>query len=157
MANSWSNLDHLDTSHDRWCWLLGLSSLVFWHWSSWHHFLFRFHDTDVIWEGLLGPCFSSGVPWKHDLDFDAKYTLSEVDMSDSSVHIVIGWFSTVDHQAINKLHGLGTLTTQFSRYNDLTTLSTTLHDEPKHTITGPVKIKLTLVKGSSLFSMGSTT
>lgn len=39
------------------------------------------------------------------------HTLPEVDMSDGSIHIVIGWFSTVDHQTVDKLHGLGTLTT----------------------------------------------
>ena len=71
LGNDWQVFH---TSHDRCRRLLRFSSLVFRHWSSWHDLLFRFYDTDVIWERLLGSRFTSWVPWEHDLDFDTKYT-----------------------------------------------------------------------------------
>jgi hypothetical protein len=38
------------------------------------------------------------------------------------------------HESINKLHGLGTSTTNLSRHNDFATLSSRLHDETNNTI-----------------------
>jgi len=40
----------------------------------------------------------------------------------------------VDHETISELHGLGTSSAQLSGNNDLTTLSTALHDESENTI-----------------------
>jgi hypothetical protein len=45
----------------------------------------------------------------------------------------------VDHEAINELHGLGTLGTEFARHNHFATLGTALHDEAQHTIAGTGK------------------
>ena len=59
-------------------------------------------------------------------------------MSNSHINIVIGWVSTVNHQTINKFHGLGTLTTELPRHHNFTAFGSTLHDESKHTITSPV-------------------
>lgn len=63
-------------------------------------------------------------------------TLPEKDVTHGCVDVVIHRVSTVDHQAIHKLHGLGTLTSEFARHNHLTTLGTALHDEAEDTIAG---------------------
>lgn len=63
-------------------------------------------------------------------------TLPEKDVTHSCVNVVIHWVSTVDHQAIHKLHGLGTLTSEFAGHNHLATLGTALHDEAEDTIAG---------------------
>lgn len=63
-------------------------------------------------------------------------TLPQKDVTHSCVDIVIHWVSTVDHQAIHKLHGFGTLTPEFARHNHLTALGTALHDEAEHTVAG---------------------
>ena len=63
-----------------------------------------------------------------------KLTLSEKYVTDSSVDVLVAWLSRVDHKAIHKLHGLGSLTTELSRYNNLTALGTALHDESEDTI-----------------------
>ena len=40
----------------------------------------------------------------------------------------------MDHEAIDELHGLCTLGTEFARHNDFTTLGTALHHKAEHTI-----------------------
>lgn len=63
-------------------------------------------------------------------------TLPEKDVTHSCVDVVIHRVSTVDHQAIHKLHGLGTLASEFAGHDHLTTLGTALHDEAEDTIAG---------------------
>lgn len=63
-------------------------------------------------------------------------TLPQKDVTHSCVDVVIHRVSTVDHQAVHKLHGFGTLTPEFARHNHLTTLGTALHDEAEDTIAG---------------------
>ena len=67
---------------------------------------------------------------------DSKDSLSEKNVSASHVNILIDWVSRVDHQTINKLHGLGSLTSQLATDHHLATLGSGLHDEPQHTIAG---------------------
>lgn len=64
-------------------------------------------------------------------------TLPEQDVTHGCVDVVIHRVSTVDHQTIHKLHGLGTLTPEFARHNDLAALGTAFHDEAEDTIAGP--------------------
>lgn len=64
-------------------------------------------------------------------------TLPQQDVTNCCVYIVVDGVSTVDHQAIHKLHGLGPLTPQLARYHNLAALSSTLHDEPQNTIASP--------------------
>lgn len=64
-------------------------------------------------------------------------TLSEQDVSDSCINVIIGRFTAVDHQTIHKLHGFGSLATQFSRNDYFTSFGTTLHDEAKNAIACP--------------------
>ena len=60
---------------------------------------------------------------------DAKDSLSEQDVSAGHVHVLIDGVSGVDHQTVNKLHGLGSLSSQLARHNNLTSLGAGLHDE----------------------------
>lgn len=93
--------------------------------------------TVFLWtEHQLSICLASLHKWK--VNQQDKHTLPEVDMSNSHINIVIGWVSTVNHQTINKFHGLGTLTTELPRHHNFTAFGSTLHDESKHTITSPV-------------------
>jgi hypothetical protein len=52
----------------------------------------------------------------------------------SVVDEVLCWLTRVDHETISELHALGTSSTQLSGNNNLTTLSTTLHDESEDAI-----------------------
>ncbi len=42
----------------------------------------------------------------------------------------------MDHEAIGELHGLGTLSAELTRHNNLATLGTSLHDKAENTIAG---------------------
>lgn len=64
-------------------------------------------------------------------------TLSKQNVTDSRINVVVNRVSAVNHQAIHKLHGLGSLTSQLTRDNNFTTPGSTLHDETQHTIAGP--------------------
>lgn len=64
-------------------------------------------------------------------------TLPEEHMGASLVNIIPCGVASVNHQAIHKLHRLGSLTPQLARDNDLTAFGSTLHDEPKDTVAGP--------------------
>lgn len=55
-------------------------------------------------------------------------------MASSGVDEVLCWLTGVDHETIGELHGLCTSSTEFTRDDNLATLSTTLHDESKDTI-----------------------
>lgn len=55
-------------------------------------------------------------------------------MTGSVVNKVLCWLTGVDHETISELHALGTSSTQLSGNDNLTTLSTTLHDESENTI-----------------------
>ena len=65
-------------------------------------------------------------------------TLSEQHMAHGGVHIVVNRVPTVDHEAIHKLHGFSPLSSKFPRHHDLAAFGPTLHDEPQHTIAGPL-------------------
>ena len=62
---------------------------------------------------------------------DSQDTLSEEDMSASHVDVLIDRISGVDHQTINKLHGLGSLSSELAADHNLAALGTALHDEPR--------------------------
>lgn len=62
-------------------------------------------------------------------------------MTDSGVHVIVDRVSTVDHETVHELHGLGPLTPELARHDHLTALSSTLHDEAENTIAGPEEDK----------------
>lgn len=88
-------------------------------------------DTDVI-ENMQFTTLASG--W---LSSHPSLTLAKQDVADSSVHVIIDGVSTVDHQTVHKLHGLGPLAPELAGHDHLTALSTALHDEAENTIAGP--------------------
>ena len=61
-------------------------------------------------------------------------TLSEEDVTDGSIHIVLDGLTSLDHVTITELHALGTLSTQLTRDDDLATSGSSLHDETEDTI-----------------------
>ena len=59
------------------------------------------------------------------------------DLPHGGIDVVIAWVSRVDHESVDKLHSLGSLSTKLSRHDNLATLGTRLHDETEDTIASP--------------------
>jgi len=57
-------------------------------------------------------------------------------MTGGGLDVVVARISRVDHETIDELHRLGTLTTQLAGDDDLATLGAGLHDETEHTVAG---------------------
>ncbi len=113
-------------------------------------------DGDVIGERPLGAHLAGGIPRQHDFDpekvaliktlnaenqshfdsLDAEDTLAKEDVTAGGIDVVVARITTVDHESVDELHGLGSLTSQLSRNNDLATLGARLHDESEHTVAG---------------------
>merc|ERR1719445_369720 len=110
---------------------------------SWQGLLLRLNNANVIRQGDAGSVLAGGVPWQHNLNLDAKHTLSEVDVSDGIIYVVLSGLTRVDHETVSELHALGTLTTQLAADNHFATLGTRLHDETEDTIAGPSHSKTT--------------
>lgn len=91
------------------------------------------------------PLSALGIPSYPVLKGTQLLTLSEEHMAHSCVDIVVNRVSTVNHQTIHKLHGLGPLSSELPRHHNLAALGPTLHNEPKHTIAGPLEDKIHLV------------
>merc|ERR1719333_161444 len=96
--------------------------------------LLGFNDRHMIRKRLLGSNLATLIPGQHNFNLDSKDSLSQEDVSASHVNIIVDWVSGVDHQTINELHGLGSLSSQLSTDHDLATLSSGLHDETEDTI-----------------------
>merc|ERR1719474_791211 len=60
-----------------------------------------------------------------------------VDMACRHVNVVIDWISRMNHQSINKLHSLSSLTSKLATDNNFATFCTTFHEKSKDTITCP--------------------
>ena len=84
---------------------------------------------------------TSRVPVQHNLDLDAEHTLSELDVLDSALNKVVDRVTGVNHQAIDELHGLGTLTTELAGHDYLAALGARLHDEAKNTVASSLRTK----------------
>ena len=68
---------------------------------------------------------------------DSKDTLTQKNVSACDIDVVVAWVTRVDHQAVDELHGLGSLTSELAGDNDLAALSARLHDESEDTVAGP--------------------
>ena len=68
---------------------------------------------------------------------DSKDTLSEENVSACDIDIVVGWVSGVNHESIDELHGLGSLSSKLAGNNNLATLGTGLHDETEDSVASP--------------------
>ena len=67
---------------------------------------------------------------------DSQDSLPEEDVSAGHVDVLIDGISGVDHQTVNKLHSLGSLSSQLAAHHDLAALGSALHDEPENSIAG---------------------
>ena len=103
-------------------------------WFLWKDFLLWLDDLDVVWEGVSWSVLSAWVVWKHDLDLDTDDSLTELNVSDGLLDVVVDWVSRVNHESINELHGLSTLSTKLSRDDNLNSLSSRLHDETENSV-----------------------
>merc|ERR1719442_178527 len=100
--------------------------------------------------GFLGPILPVG----------SQGTLSQHNVSAGCVDVVVARITTVDHQSINKLHCFGSLSTKFSRHNDLATLGTRFHNETEDTITSTTHSQTSdklITKGFSLSNGAKST
>ena len=57
-------------------------------------------------------------------------------MSNGSVDIVVGDVSSLEHEAVLELHGLGTLGTKLAADLDFDSLGAIVHDEAQHSVAG---------------------
>lgn len=94
------------------------------------------HKGDSIREGLLGSGDTLGVPLLHNLNLNTKDTLAEQDMTNGIIDEILAGLTGMDHEALDKLHGLGTLATELTRDDNLNSLGTTLHDKVEDTRAG---------------------
>ncbi len=90
----------------------------------------------MVWKVGLWSSLASGVRWQHDLDEKTEDTLTEEHVADSAVNEDTVGVSGVDHESVDELHVLGTLSADLSRHDDLDTLGTRLHDEAHDTRAG---------------------
>ncbi|GMT20616.1 hypothetical protein PFISCL1PPCAC_11913, partial [Pristionchus fissidentatus] len=91
-------------------------------------------DVDLVGKRVLGSGGASRVVGEHDLDLDTQNSLTELDVSDGLLDVVVDGVSGVDKKTVVELHRLGTLTTELSRDNDLATLGVRLHDETEDSV-----------------------
>ena len=68
---------------------------------------------------------------------DSKDTLSEENVSACDINVVVGWVSGVNHEAVDELHGLGSLSSQLAGNDNLATLGAGLHDETEDSVASP--------------------
>merc|ERR1712019_279169 len=103
----------------------------------WQSLLLWLHDGDVVGQRPLRSNLTAGVPGQHNLDLDSQDALSEENVPAGHVHVLVDGISGVDHQTVNKLHGLGSLSSQLAAHHNLAALSSALHDEPEDSIASP--------------------
>jgi len=77
---------------------------------------------------------SSGIEGQHNGDLDTQNTLLHQNVANSGVNIRDDRVTSLDHVTIAELHGLGTLGSNFTGNDDLTTTGITLHDESDNTV-----------------------
>lgn len=93
-------------------------------------------DLDVVGEQVLGSVQSSLVVGKHDDDLHTQHTLSEEDVSDGVVDVLLPGSAGLDHVAVSVLLGLGSLGSELAGDHHLATLGAGLHHEPEHAVAG---------------------
>jgi hypothetical protein len=108
---------------------------------------FKFHNYMNLVKSLqLGVRFTYFIGNKTYISFllDSKDTLSEENVSASNIDVIVGGVSGVDHQAVDELHRLGSLTAELAGNDNLATLSSGLHDKTENSVAGPAKEKIKL-------------
>lgn len=89
---------------------------------------------DLVRKRNVWASLSLWVKGSHDLHLDTNDTLTEEDVTAGRVHVVTGWLTGVDHETINKLHGLGTLSTELAGDDDFATLCAVFNNETDDTV-----------------------
>lgn len=95
---------------------------------------FRLDDGNIVGQWAFWSDLSGGIPWKHNLDLDTQHSLTQQNVTCGGVDVVVAGVTRVNHQAIDELHRLCTLTTELSGNDDFASLGAGLHDETEHTI-----------------------
>lgn len=88
----------------------------------------------VVGQRLLGAALALRVVRQHDLDLDAQHSLAQQHVPGGGIDVVVDGVSGVDHQTVDELHRLGTLTAQLAGHDHLAALGARLHDEAQHTV-----------------------
>merc|ERR1719251_774127 len=83
--------------------------------------------------GFLGTILPFGSHGSMILTY-AKHALSEEHVTASGVDVVVAGVSGGDHETVDELHGLGSLTAQLARHHPLAPLRPGLHDEAQYTV-----------------------
>jgi len=90
--------------------------------------LLGFEDVNLIWEDFLVSALAD-LETLHDLDLDAENTSTELSVTDGDVDKVVLWLTSGNLVTSSVLLGLGTLTTDLTRDDNLATNgSTSAHD-----------------------------
>jgi hypothetical protein len=126
LLDSWLNLRRGDIEV--------LSETLHWVSIEVHNFLLWLVDLDDIRLLDLDTGTSSWVVWHHNAYLNTEHTLLELEGASSSVDVRLGGLTRLDHVSITELHGLGTLTTQLTGHDELTTLGSVLHNVTKDTV-----------------------
>lgn len=82
-------------------------------------------------------------------------TLTKLDVANRLLDVFVDRITRVNHDAVNKLHRLGTLSTEFSRYNDFASFSLRFHDEAENTITSTTNSQTTAQLEAQRLALGN--
>jgi len=93
-------------------------------------------DGDVVGERSLGSGFARRIVGQHDFHLDAQNSLTQEDVSDGGVDVLLGGVAAVNHQTIDELHRLGSLTAKLAGNHHFASLGAGLHDKPEDAIAG---------------------
>ena len=137
-----------------------LLSIILTVWLDHARLLLWLDNRNTVWQTLLGTTLALRIRTAHDLDLDTENTLSEQNVAGSRIDEVLGRLTRVNHEAIGKLHALGTRSPQLARNDDLATLGTALHDEAQDTVartTHGQTVKQLVAERLALCDSGETT
>jgi len=123
----------------------------------------RFAHNDHVGQLLVDSPLDGRIGRRQqNADLDTQHTLTQENVAHSAVHKIGGRLTSPQHITITELlgckkfsklslkawqrkyyylHALGTLSTQFTRYHHLATLSLVFHDKSQDTIAGPANSK----------------
>merc|ERR1712066_940836 len=99
----------------------------------WLFFLW-FSDFDNIRVRCFRSDFASWIVWQHNFNFKTDDTLSKKHVTNGGIDILSDGVTGMDHETVREFHGFCSLSSQFTRNDDFTALSSGFHDESKNTI-----------------------
>merc|ERR1712217_61157 len=117
----WSSSSNSRSRGTSWC-VCGLHSLGLAVGLCWRCLILWLHNADVIRQWASWSNLASWVPWQHNLYLDSQHTLTQQDVTDSHIDIVVHGVTTVDHESVCELHRLGSLASELARHNNFTDL-----------------------------------